>query len=157
MNSLMQFLDTDLNPREDRWVALKIIVSENSNNGEVRVPQAISALPRDHPGRDHLVQMLDHFTFDGPNGSHCCIVMELLSPSVPDTVEYYTDYRLPATVAKATAYQALLAVDFLSQHKICHGGKSPKEALSAPHLEQFCTRSAHKKYRICATRPRLFG
>ncbi|GAW13039.1 hypothetical protein ANO14919_024170 [Xylariales sp. No.14919] len=66
--------------------------------------------------------MLDHFTVDGPNGIHDCLVLELLGPSVPDVIEsLYSDGRLPAGLAKSTAYQALLGIDFLSSHKIGHG------------------------------------
>ncbi|KAI1173936.1 kinase-like domain-containing protein [Nemania sp. FL0916] len=110
-----------------RNVALKVSVSERSSNDEAHILNAISKLSEDnpgrnHPGRHHLVQMLDHFTVDGPNGTHHCLVLELLGPSVPDVLEFhYRDNRLPAGVAKSAAYQALLGVDFLSSHKIGHG------------------------------------
>ncbi|KAI0879378.1 kinase-like domain-containing protein [Hypoxylon argillaceum] len=92
-----------------RNVALKVSVSEKSNNGEAHISNAISKLSKqyhgqEHPGRHHLVQMLDHFS---------CI---------PDVIEsLYSDGRLPADLAKSTAYQALLGIDFLSRHKIGHG------------------------------------
>ncbi|KAI0502815.1 kinase-like domain-containing protein [Xylaria bambusicola] len=111
----------------NRNVALKVSVSEKSSNNEAHVLNAISklseeSLRQDHPGQHHLMRMLDHFTVDGPNGIHDCLVLELLGPSVPDVIEsLYSDGRLPADFAKSTAYQALLGIDYLSSHKIGHG------------------------------------
>lgn len=104
-------------------------MSEKSSNNEANVLNAISKLSeeypgQDHPGRHHLVRMLDHFTVDGPNGIHDCLVLELLGPSASDVIEsLYSDGRLPADLAKSTAYQALLGIDFLSSQKIGHGGE----------------------------------
>lgn len=100
-------------------------MSEKSTSREVEVLQAISALPReDHPGRAHLVQMLDYFTVVGPNGENNCLVLELLGPSVPDVIDsFYPDERLPAALAKSTARQVLLGIDFLARYGIGHGGK----------------------------------
>lgn len=90
------------------------------------VSNAISKLSeeypgQDHPGRHHLVPLLDHFTVVGPNGMHECLVHELLGPTVSEVAECFR--RLPPDIAKSTAYQALLGIDFLSRHKIAHGGE----------------------------------
>ena len=103
---------------------MKVSVSETTNNREVDVLRAISALPDDHPGRAHLVQRQDDFTVNGPNGTHDCLVLELLGPSVPDVIDtFYRDGRLPAILAKSTIRQVLLGLDFLAQHDIGHGGQ----------------------------------
>ena len=103
---------------------MKVSVSERISNREVDILSAISALPRDHPTRTHLVQRLDNFTVDGPNGTHNCLVLELLGPSVPDVINnFYLDKRLPAPLAKFTARQVLLGLDFLAQSGIGHEGE----------------------------------
>lgn len=115
---------TDLSRRENRYVAVKVSVSQKSDSREYQILRAISALPRGHPGRNHVMQMLDHFEETGPNGTHGCLVLELLGPNVPDLIDsYYSDERLPARLAKSVARQALSGVDFLSTHQIGHGGK----------------------------------
>lgn len=99
-------------------------VSEKRDNRESEILRVISALPKGHPGQDHVVQMLDHFEETGPNGTHKCLVLELLGPNVPDLIDWiYTDERLPARLAKSIAHQALLGVDFLSTYEIGHGGE----------------------------------
>lgn len=68
--------------------------------------------------------MLDHFTLGGPNGSHECLVLELVGPSVSDAIEFYCNiHRLPVKVAKSFAKQALRGLDFLVANDIAHGGK----------------------------------
>ncbi|KAG8158661.1 hypothetical protein KVR01_011783 [Diaporthe batatas] len=108
--------------KEDRYVAVKVSVSQKSDSQEQHILRAISALPRVHPGRNHVVQMFDHFEEKGPNGTHDCLVLELLGPNVPDLIDSsYSDERLPARLAKIVARQALSGVDFLATHQIGHG------------------------------------
>ena len=69
--------------------------------------------------------MLDSFTLAGPNGTHDCLVLKLLGPSVADIIEFYcNDDRLPGSLAKSFARQAMHGLDFLACHDIGHGGKS---------------------------------
>lgn len=69
--------------------------------------------------------MLDHFTLVGPNGSHDCLVLELVGPNIADLVDVYCkDWRLPANLAKVFAKQALQGLDFLAVNDIVHGGKT---------------------------------
>lgn len=68
--------------------------------------------------------MLDDFTLDGPNGTHDCLVLELVGPNVADAVAwYYNDDRLPAELAKLFAKQTLQGIDLLASHDIGHGGR----------------------------------
>lgn len=76
-----------------------------------------------HPTPHHVMHMLDNYDLKGPNGTHKCLVLELLGPSVPDTIDtYFPDGRLPGKLAKGIARQALLGLDTLHQHNIGHGG-----------------------------------
>ncbi|KAJ5550785.1 hypothetical protein N7461_005483 [Penicillium sp. DV-2018c] len=66
--------------------------------------------------------MLDDFDLKGPNGSHKCLVYELLGPSVPDIIDAkFPDGRLPGKLAKTIAKQCLIGLDSLHQRKIGHG------------------------------------
>lgn len=79
--------------------------------------------------------MTDHFTLAGPNGTHDCLVLELLGPSVADVVESYCkDDRLPARLAKSFAYQAFQGLDVLARQGICHGGKATRHGPLCPVL-----------------------
>ncbi|KAG6311573.1 hypothetical protein E4U22_002550 [Claviceps purpurea] len=108
--------------KDDRFVAVKIMVSKIEESRELKMLRALSALPKDHPGSSYVNQMLDHFTHVGPNGTHNCLVLELVGPSVAEFVEYYRmNNRLPAKLAKLFAKQTLQGLDFLATNNIGHG------------------------------------
>jgi serine/threonine-protein kinase SRPK3 len=78
-----------------------------------------------HPGGQHIVRLLDDFPHTGPNGTHTCLVFELLGHSFPTvTEERFADARLPGVLAKRVCKEMLLAVDFLHKQGIGHGGQS---------------------------------
>jgi serine/threonine-protein kinase SRPK3 len=69
--------------------------------------------------------MLDNFSHSGPNGTHACMVFELLGPSIATVTERkFSDDRLPGALVKRVCKEMLLAVDFLHQQNIGHGGQS---------------------------------
>ncbi|KAI0531648.1 kinase-like domain-containing protein [Xylaria digitata] len=106
-----------------RYVAVKISVSEAKNSHETSILRLISPFPGDtHTGRKPIVQLLDSFCIEGPNGKHQCLVMELLGPSIPELINsYLRDERLPSQAARSIAHQVLTGVDFLTQLNIGHG------------------------------------
>jgi serine/threonine-protein kinase SRPK3 len=108
-------------------VALKIAVSKTSSEQrESRILQTLSQNnDSSHPGHKHIMRFIDDFSHDGPNGTHACLVFELLGPSIATVTERkYSDDRLPGFLARRMCKEVLLAVDFLHQQNIGHGGKS---------------------------------
>lgn len=71
-----------------------------------------------------FVQLLDCFHHTGPNGTHNCLVTELLGPPLSNMLECY-EYRgqtfRPDTILRASC-QMLDALDFCHQAGIAHGG-----------------------------------
>ncbi|OJZ90478.1 hypothetical protein ASPFODRAFT_28968 [Aspergillus luchuensis CBS 106.47] len=59
----------------------------------------------------HIVRLLDHFDVEGPNGIHSCLVLEMLGPNG----------RLPGSLAKGVARQALMGLDALHRREVAHG------------------------------------
>ncbi|KAJ6114186.1 protein kinase [Penicillium capsulatum] len=119
---------------EEAYVAVKISVAEREHNGETRELQTMKQLASCHPRLKHTVHLLDHFDLKGPNGSHKCLVYELLGPNIPDTIDaHFPDGRLPGKLAKAIAKQSLIGLDSLHQQNIGHGGRS----LSWEYFELF--------------------
>ena len=67
-----------------------------------------------HPSPRHIMHMIDDFNLEGPNGTHHCLVLELLGPSVSDVTDArFPDGRLPGKLAKTIAKQALSGLDLL--------------------------------------------
>ncbi|QPC80184.1 hypothetical protein HYE68_010936 [Fusarium pseudograminearum] len=103
--------------RTNSDVAVKVKISKDKDTRELEVLQALSVLPQHHPGSSHINQLLDHFTIDGPNGFHECLVLEITGPNIDDAA----CSRLPATLVKVVAKQILQGLDFLAANDIAHG------------------------------------
>lgn len=68
-----------------------------------------------HHGRKHVLQLLDNFQIHGPNGTHEALVTDILVP-----IHYLRDLRI--FDAKRTSYESILALAYLNQCGIIHGG-----------------------------------
>lgn len=74
----------------------------------------------------YAARLIDSFVQTGPNGSHQCLVTELLGPSVDTVVADYHmggDRLEPETILKMTR-QLLEAIAFLHRAGYAHGGQS---------------------------------
>lgn len=101
------------------------MTSEAEKGRELRILETLSASSACHPGSAYVNKLLDHFTLTGPNGSHDCLVLELVGPNIADFVDQHCrDDRLPSTLAKMFAKHVLEGLDFLAVNDVCHGGKS---------------------------------
>ncbi|KAJ5513374.1 hypothetical protein N7463_002926, partial [Penicillium fimorum] len=108
--------------RDETYVAIKISTSKTETNKPTLEFETVRQLASiDHRPR-HVIQLLDNFDLQGPNGMHKCFVLEILGPNVDDMVNFHTpDSRLPGKLAKIIAKQALVGLDSLHRHKIGHG------------------------------------
>lgn len=93
---------------------------------EVHNSQLLQKASETGPPTKHVVQVLDSFMHQGPNGDHRCIVLELLGPSVGKIMSLYTraedDMPKPDLVVRM-AEQVLEGLQFVHHAGIAHGGK----------------------------------
>jgi serine/threonine protein kinase len=89
-----------------------------------------------------IIQLLDQFVHQGPNGSHLCLVFDLLGPSVHKVVEScrmaaqqeetpFHEFLEPPTILKVSR-QLLKAVAFMHKAGYAHGGKTNTPMLAKP-------------------------
>ncbi|KAF2492953.1 kinase-like protein [Lophium mytilinum] len=109
--------------RNQEYVALKVSTSEiHDKSRELNVLRTLAGLNSEEIGSRHVMQLLDHFQIEGPNGNHECLVLEFLGPSITDVLEVrFHDERLPGTLAKMSAQQALIGLAYLHKYGIGHG------------------------------------
>ena len=115
---------TDIeSPSLNRWVSLKITTAtDTESSGELALHQKL----RQAGAADGVVQLLDSFVHEGPNGEHQCLVFELLGPTVESVVHDYHeggDSLEAETVLKVTR-QLLQALAALHRTGYAHGGLS---------------------------------
>ncbi|KAF9258803.1 kinase-like protein [Marasmius fiardii PR-910] len=145
--------DTQLN----RHVALKIVKSASRYTetavDEIKLLERLNnpSLPHSedpslgpelppfaHPGRSHVIGLLDHFQHKGPNGTHICMVFEVLGENLLGLIKRHQTRGVPLPMVKQIAKQVLLGLDYM--HRYCgiiHTDLKPENILvSIPNVEK---------------------
>ncbi|KAI9731521.1 MAG: hypothetical protein M1834_004641 [Cirrosporium novae-zelandiae] len=107
------------------------------DNTELKILKHLSETKQDHPGKKHVVKLLDYFMHEGSNGNHLCLVFETMGASSASMAEKISlkgprgvDNRAyPTWMVKSLIRQALLGLDFLHQERIAHGDFQPGNIL----------------------------
>ena len=90
-----------------------------------------------HPGKKHVMILRDHFLHQGPNGTHKCLVFDVMGPSAASMVEsfpveskpFQRKERYPLWMAKSILRQTLLGLAYLHSQSIAHGDVQPGNLL----------------------------
>ncbi|KAH7919800.1 kinase-like protein [Leucogyrophana mollusca] len=83
-----------------------------------------------HPGRSHVISFLDHFRHKGPNGTHVCMVFEVLGENLLGLIKRHQNKGVPMPLVKQIAKQVLLGLDYM--HRCCgviHTDLKPENVL----------------------------
>jgi serine/threonine protein kinase len=110
---------------EHRWVALKIVVADYSTS--VSTKSQLSCHAASQCTSDAIFGFVverRHFTLDGPNGRHLCLVLPVLGPSASDLSKGIYS-RITPPLSRRASYQATRALANLHAQGLCHGGESP--------------------------------
>ncbi|KAK1222733.1 serine/threonine protein kinase, CMGC [Marasmius sp. AFHP31] len=131
--------------RHDRHVALKVVKSAprytETALDEIKLLQRLitSSTPptpgnpgpsQTHPGRSHVISFLDHFRHKGPNGTHICMVFEVLGENLLGLIRRFQTRGVPMPLVKQIAKQVLLGLDYM--HRCCgviHTDLKPENVL----------------------------
>jgi serine/threonine-protein kinase SRPK3 len=107
--------------RLKKWVSLKITVADAPRPS--RELQILQHLRQKRAAR-RIVQLLDHFIHQGPNGCHQCLVFELLGPSIDHVVADYDmgGDRLEAPTILKITRQLMQAIAAMHAAGYAHGG-----------------------------------
>ncbi|GAB1733419.1 hypothetical protein NU195Hw_g8980t1 [Hortaea werneckii] len=115
----------------ERYAAIKVNVSELCDSREAEIHRRLANSSSSSPGRKAIVDLFQDFTLDGPNGTHSCLVTELLGPSVPFATERSPDGRLPGRVAWQAVRDITKALAFVHSEGIVYGDLHPGNVLFA--------------------------
>lgn len=109
--------------RQSRLVALKISTAESAERTrEIQILSQLARAKSELHGKAIIQNLLDSFTFSGPNGTHRCLVMNAARISIHEAKDaaYHRLLHLPA--ARAIASQLILGLQFIHSQGIVHGG-----------------------------------
>ncbi|KAH8808513.1 kinase-like domain-containing protein [Xylogone sp. PMI_703] len=106
---------------QNKWVSIKIMTADSTKiSTELVTLQQLNSLPG---ANKYIVQLLDNFIHEGPNGYHQCFVFELLGPSVNLVLESYRATKESPTVRTILrmSKQLLEAISFIHESGLAHG------------------------------------
>lgn len=115
-------------------VAMKIVRSAKHYTetavDEIKLLDIVTTSDVNHPGHQHVIQLLDTFTHKGPNGTHVVMVFEVLGENLLGLIRRYKHRGIPIVFVKQISKQLLSALDFL--HRKCgviHTDLKPENVL----------------------------
>ncbi|KAJ5469301.1 Protein kinase dsk1 [Penicillium diatomitis] len=117
-----------------KHVALKVVRSAahytETAIDEIKLLNRIVQAKPDHPGRKHVVSLLDSFEHKGPNGVHVCMVFEVLGENLLGLIKRWNHRGIPMPLVKQITKQVLMGLDYL--HRECgiiHTDLKPENVL----------------------------
>jgi serine/threonine-protein kinase SRPK3 len=117
-----------------KHVALKVVRSAahytETALDEIKLLKKVVDANKDHPGRRHVVSLLDSFNHKGPNGVHVCMVFEVLGENLLGLIKRWNHRGIPMPLVKQITKQVLLGLDYL--HRECgiiHTDLKPENVL----------------------------
>ncbi|KAF8246626.1 kinase-like protein, partial [Wilcoxina mikolae CBS 423.85] len=95
-------------------------------------------------GGRFVLEALDEFEIQGPNGNHWCVVNEPLAPSLSSMLEYLEGRRLPSDVSRKVAAQLTQGLSYLHSNGIVHGDLHEGSLLfRIPGMDLWTTEEVH--------------
>ncbi|GAB0137903.1 hypothetical protein EsDP_00006156 [Epichloe bromicola] len=115
-------------------VALKVLTADSYGQGkdsfEIDILQRIRSESATDPGRHHILQLLDNFNHEGPNGNHVCLVFQAMGPDMSRYRRLFPNLRIPLPLMKDISRQLLLALAYLHDEcRVIHTDIKPQNIL----------------------------
>ncbi|XP_037108669.1 SRSF protein kinase 1b isoform X2 [Syngnathus acus] len=120
--------------QEKRFVAMKVVKSAEHYTetalDEIKLLKSVRNTDPADPSRERVVQLLDDFKISGRNGTHICMVFEVLGYHLLKWIIKSNYQGLPLPCVKSIIRQVLQGLDYLhTKCKIIHTDIKPENIL----------------------------
>ncbi|XP_059186099.1 SRSF protein kinase 1b isoform X2 [Centropristis striata] len=120
--------------QEKRFVAMKVVKSAEHYTetalDEIKLLKSVRNTDPSDPNREKVVQLLDDFKISGMNGTHVCMVFEVLGYHLLKWIIKSNYQGLPLPCVKSIIQQVLQGLDYLhTKCKIIHTDIKPENIL----------------------------
>ncbi|KAA1106997.1 serine/threonine protein kinase, CMGC group [Puccinia graminis f. sp. tritici] len=146
----------------DRHVALKVVKSAKhyteTAEDEIKLLERVFTANPTHLGYGHVVSLLDHFRHKGPNGTHVCMVFEVLGENLLGLIKRYEYRGIPEPIVREVGRQILLGLDYL--HRECgiiHTDLKPENVLICIEDVERVIRSELENHHLAGHEDSLIG
>ncbi|KAG5837821.1 hypothetical protein ANANG_G00217090 [Anguilla anguilla] len=117
-----------------RFVAMKVVKSAEHYTetalDEIKLLRTVRNTDPDDPNRERVVQLLDDFKISGVNGTHVCMVFEVMGHHLLKWIIKSNYQGLPLPCVKTIIRQVLQGLDYLhTKCKIIHTDIKPENIL----------------------------
>lgn len=132
----------------DRYVAMKVVKSAKRYTetavDEVKLLEKIASGDSSLLGRKNVIELYDTFKIYGINGSHICMVFEVLGDTLLKLIIQHKYKGLPLNVVKSITAQVLCGLHYMHTHcGIIHTDMKPENVLvtiSNREIEELASR-----------------
>ena len=113
--------------RKNDFLIMKVCASEDTSNSsvdnELSVSQHLDFIEAEHPGKNFLRLIADHFLLQGSVGKHQCLLFTPLGLNFTQLRNGFPKKSIPNQLVQHTMQILLIGFDFLHQVGVVHTGE----------------------------------